>query len=62
MFLNAYNAIALRKNLDTLTPIIDTILPTLNDHWLAGFTDAEGCFSLSLLSNSLGYRLRFILC
>ena len=61
MFLNAYNAIALRKNLETLTPIIDTVLPTLNDHWLAGFTDAEGCFSLSLLSNSLGYRLRFLL-
>jgi hypothetical protein len=40
---------------------MDTILPTLNDAWLSGFTDAEGCFSLSLLSNSLAYRFRFIL-
>lgn len=31
------------------------------DSWLAGFTDAEGCFTLSLLSNSKGYRLRFII-
>ena len=28
---------------------------------LAGFTDAEGCFTLFLLSNSKGYRLRFII-
>ena len=62
IFLNAYNAIALRRNLSILSPIFDTLLPTLNDNWLAGFTDAEGCFSLSLLSNSLAYRFRFLLC
>jgi len=61
IFLAAYNLIALRRNLDIIAPIMDTILPTLNDSWLSGFTDAEGCFSLSLLSNSLAYRLRFIL-
>lgn len=26
-------------------------LPTLNDSWLAGFTDAEGCFSISININ-----------
>lgn len=39
---------------------------TLEDAWLSGFTDAEGCFNVSLLKNSdtkLGFRviLRYIL-
>jgi hypothetical protein len=49
LFLATYNFIALRRNLDTIAPIMDTILPTLNDSWLSGFTDAAGCFSLSFL-------------
>jgi len=52
---------ALRTKLEIINPIVDTLLPTLHDNWLAGFTDAEGCFTLSLLSNSKGYRLRFII-
>jgi len=31
IFLAAYNLIALRRNLDIIAPIMDTILPTLND-------------------------------
>jgi len=31
IFLAAYNLIALRRNLDSVVPIMDTILPTLND-------------------------------
>lgn len=61
IFLSVYNNKALRMKLELITPIITSILPTLQDHWLAGFTDAEGCFNLSLLTNSKGYRLRFIL-
>jgi len=37
------------------------ILPSLNNYWLSGFTDAEGCFTASFLSNSQAFRLRFIL-
>jgi hypothetical protein len=59
IFLSAYNNMALRMKLEIINPIVDTLLPTLHDHWLAGLTDAEGCFTLSLLSNSKGYRLRF---
>jgi hypothetical protein len=39
---------------------------TLNDAWISGFTDAEGCFNVSILANtrySLGYviKMRYIL-
>ena len=35
--------------------------PSLNNLWLLGFTEAEGCFTISLLSNSLAFRTRFII-
>jgi hypothetical protein len=38
-----------------------TILPDLTNSWLAGFTDSEGCFTVSILSNSEAFRFRFIL-
>jgi hypothetical protein len=46
----------------TLAPITTTVLPTLNDSWLLGFTDAEGCFSVSFLAPpSIAFRVRFML-
>ena len=40
----------------------ETILPTLKDAWLSGFTDAEGCFTVSFLENSPhAYRIRYII-
>jgi len=36
------------------------ILPCLNNSWLTGFTDAEGCFTVSFLKNSNAFRMRFI--
>jgi cytochrome c oxidase subunit 1 len=37
-------------------------LPTIGDAWISGFTDSEGCFTASILSNSTNaYRVRFIL-
>lgn len=35
------------------------VLPTLGDGWLSGFTDAEGCFNVSL--HRLGLTFRFML-
>lgn len=38
--------------------------PTLNDGWLSGFTDAEGCFTLSVIKRSERYnqvQVRYIL-
>lgn len=57
-FLEAYN---LRSNL-SIVPFISTLVtPTFKDNWLAGITDAEGCFTCSLLGNSNRYRFRFLL-
>jgi len=42
--------------------IVRPVLPTMSDAWLSGFTDAEGSFSVSFLSNSLhAYRIRYLL-
>jgi len=40
--------------------IPSTIFPSSTDSWLAGFTDAEGCFTASILSNSNAFRFRYI--
>ena len=47
--------------------LIDKIIkPTLNDAWLSGFTDAEGCFNVKIEKRSntvtgFSVMLRFIL-
>ena len=35
--------------------------PLESNAWLSGFTDAEGCFTVSFLSNSNAFRLRYII-
>jgi Cytochrome C and Quinol oxidase polypeptide I/LAGLIDADG endonuclease len=35
--------------------------PSLDNTWLLGFVEAEGCFTISLLSNSNAFRTRFML-
>lgn len=37
------------------------ILPSLDNGWISGLTDSEGCFTASFLANSTAFRLRFIL-
>lgn len=60
-FLSFFNERLLKKNEEIIPIIYNNIIPTLNDCWLLGITDAEGCFSSSILSNSVGYRIRYIL-
>ncbi len=58
LFLEAFN----KRLKGTIIPFIPTlILPTINDSWLAGIIDSEGCFTCSLLGNSKTYRFRFLL-
>nr|QCW06891.1 hypothetical protein [Drechslerella brochopaga] len=60
-FLSSFNEKLLRKNLITITPLDICVTPSLKDGWISGITDGEGCFTCSLLSNSSGYRFRYIL-
>jgi len=51
---------------NTITILNHPVLITLQDAWLSGFTDAEGCFNVSITYNSryaLGYviKMRFLL-
>ena len=61
IFLSSFNEKLLRKNLTIITPITETILPTLSDCWLLGFVDSEGCFTVSFLSTSNAFRFSFII-
>jgi len=57
-FLTAYNQ---KKKVTKINYINSNMSPSLNDTWLLGFTEAEGCFSISLLQNSNAFRIRYIL-
>lgn len=61
-FLSAVNEKLLKKNMNKINIIPNTILPTLNDAWLSGISDGEGSYTCSILSEpSTGYRFRYIL-
>lgn len=36
--------------------------PSLDNLWLLGYTEAEGCFTVSLFQNTVSFRIRFMLC
>lgn len=57
-FVHHFNKLS---NFPTVATISSLILPTYYDNWFCGFTDAEGCFTCSLLGNSTAYRFRFLL-
>lgn len=64
-FLAMFNSKAKKGKiiLDKVEPINTNILPSLTNGWLSGFTDSEGCFTVSFLSacgNANGFRLRYI--
>jgi len=62
-FLSFFNERLLKKNieLEPIIPIYTCILPSLEDGWLTGISDGEASFSVSLLSNSVAFRIRYIL-
>lgn len=49
------------KDYHLILPNYNTILPSLNDAWLCGITDAEGCFTVSFTTSKNIYRIRYIL-
>ncbi len=49
-----------RIRLEKVQPIQSEILPSLDNAWLSGFTDSEGCFTICFLSNSNAFRLRYL--
>jgi len=64
-FLYNFNQKVIKGKIKNLTDVPveiekSEILPSLNNSWLTGFTDAEGCFTVSFLKNSNAFRLRFI--
>lgn len=60
-FLSTFNERLIRKSLNTIIPLDNCVIPTLEDGWLSGISDGEGSFTCSLLSNSSAFRFRFIL-
>jgi hypothetical protein len=57
-FINQYNV---KCALDPIPYCKAKILPSSNDNWLLGFTEAEGCFTVSFLKSSFVYRARYII-
>ena len=62
-FIALYNKKAIKGQilLAEVTPIKSGPLPSVSNGWLSGFTDAEGCFTVSFLSNSNSFRLRYLI-
>lgn len=61
-FLEVYNKKAIKGKiiLSQIEFIKSNNEPSLNNAWLSGFTDAEGCFTVSI-KNTTGFSIRFIL-
>jgi hypothetical protein len=50
-----------KKNIKVIKYVSSNILPTQEDAWLCGFTDAEGCFTVSFLGRTSTYRIRYLI-
>ena len=60
-FLSSLNEKLLKNGETIIEPLHTCVLPSLKDSWISGITDGKGSFTCSLLSNSTGYRFRYIL-
>jgi len=63
LFLREFNIIACKGSLrvNTIEFKENLIKPSINDYWFSGFTDAEGCFSCSILNTSDAFRFRYLI-
>jgi hypothetical protein len=61
--LELFNIIACKgiKRVNTVKFLDQIVIPSLEDSWLSGYSDAEGCFNVSLLNNSSAFRIRFLI-
>ncbi len=59
IFLASFNERSIKNKREIILPLNTTVLPSLNDAWISGITDGEGCFTCSILSK--GFRFRYIL-
>lgn len=59
-FIDGFNLWVIKGNikLDSIKFKTNLILPNLNNNWLVGFTDAEGCFSCSIREKK-GFSINF---
>jgi len=58
IFINNYN-LRYNQNIEYLEPT--TPIPTLNEAWISGFTDGDGCFNISFIETKDRFYIRFIL-
>lgn len=56
MFLSSFN-----EKGPEISYIPSKVQPLLTDYWILGFTEAEGCFTISQQNNSNSFKTRFIL-
>jgi cytochrome c oxidase subunit 1 len=61
VFLAGLNLKLSKLSKPAIFPLSGNVSPSLNDRWLLGITDSEGSFCCSILSNGIGYRIRFLL-
>nr|YP_008578710.1 putative LAGLIDADG endonuclease [Candida bohioensis]AGW07351.1 putative LAGLIDADG endonuclease [Candida bohioensis] len=63
MFMNEYNknvGMNMNNEFTQLTLLMKTdMMPTTNHSWLSGYTDAKGCFTISMMHRS--FKIRFML-
>lgn len=51
----------MKKNENVIIYLTNKVLVSLHTAWQLGFTEAEGCFTISFLSNYVAFRTRYII-